>query len=104
MLEAKSAAYHKAYERLSRADCEILGGKGWVLNKLVLLRICSEIDQNGLIGLKGICARQFRTRTRYFSDVFISDHRKRIAASKQCGLWALSCKQSILVHTCVTCQ
>ena len=27
MLEAKSAAYHKAYERLSRADCEILGGR-----------------------------------------------------------------------------
>lgn len=98
MLEAKSAAYHKAYERLSRADCEILGGEGLGTEQVGpaqnLFWDWSEwFDSSKEDSYSPVSIGD----NNYFLDVFISDHRKGIAASKQCGLWALSCKQSILV-------
>lgn len=63
------------------------GGKGWVLNKLVL-RICSEIDQNGLIGLKRIGARQFRsgTITTFWMFSFrITERALRLVSNASCG-------------------
>ena len=65
-----------------------LGGKGWVLNKLVLLRICSEIDQNGLIFLKGICTHQFRsgTITTFWMFSFrITERASLLASNASCG-------------------
>lgn len=64
------------------------GGKGWVLNKLVLLRICSEIDQNGLIRLKRIRTHQFRsgTITTFWMCSFrITERASLLASNAACG-------------------
>lgn len=102
MLEAKSAAYHKAYERLSRADCEIFWGEGLGTEQVGPQNLFWDWSEWFDWSKEDWCSPVSIGDNNYFLDVFISDHRKGIAASKQCvlwALWALACRQSILVHS-----